>query len=333
ATPYYGRAGKAALRIFANAEAVTALQRAVALLETSAPQSVWEEGAMLYLSLGDVFAMLGQQAEARQIYQRGRASVPASAALWQARLLRKTASTWNLASSNPLDTFHRTARQVFQEVEGILEHAADQARPAWIAEWIDLQLAQLLPLRGSVEEMTILIEKARPLLNRHGTAEQRGQFLQAVGSRDSKRDRYVASEETIRAHRETLLAVQNTGNPVLIGFSHFSLGNHLLWAGRLDEAEQEMQAGIDLAEQTGNTRLLARCLTFLPCVFRRREHIAEVRALVLRAMTVPEARYTAMIKGHQAWIAWREGNVAEAETLGHASLTEEIQHPLGVNPF
>ncbi|HEX4714610.1 MAG TPA: BTAD domain-containing putative transcriptional regulator [Ktedonobacteraceae bacterium] len=334
AIPYYGRAGKVALRIFANTEAVTAFQSAVTLLETHAHQELaWEEAAALYLALGDVLGVMGQQEDARQIYQRGLATVPAQEYIWQARLLRKTASTWNFASSNPLDTFHSQARQIFQEAERVLEQREDRSGPAWISEWIDLQIAQLLPLRGSVEEMTACIDKAKPMVERYGTGEQRGQLLQAIGSRDSKRDRYVASDETILEHRNSLAAVQRTGNKVLIGFSHFSLANHLSWAGQLGEAEQEMQAAIALAEQTGNTRLLARCLTFLPCVFRQRGQVEQVRSVVARALTVPEARYTALIKGHQAWIAWREGKLTEAEAFGRASVEEGEHQQMGVNPF
>lgn len=333
AIPFYVRAGQTAACIFANAQAIAAYQRAISLLEKSRDELAWEETAKVYLALGDVQVVMGQQAEARQTYQCGLASVPEHVVLWRACFLRKAASTWNFASSNPTDTFHSTARQIFQEAEQVLESAEDRSDPAWITEWLDLQIAQLLPLRGSMEEMTELIEKARPMVQRSGTPEQRGQFLQALNSRDSKRDRYVASEQTIQEHRDTLLAVQRTGNKALIGFSHFSLGNHLHWFGLLDEAEQEMRTGIALAEQTGNTRLLARCLTFLPAIFRQRGDVEGVRAIVARALTVPEARYTAQIIGHQAWIAWREGKLAEAESYGRASVETGQQQRMGVNPF
>src|SRR2546425_232155 len=62
---------------------------------------------------------------------------------------------------------------------------------------IDLQIDQLLPLRGSLDEMTAIIEKAQAIVEQYGTAEQRGQFFQAVVARDGQRDRYVVSEETV----------------------------------------------------------------------------------------------------------------------------------------
>src|SRR5436309_626807 len=180
--------------------------------------------------------------------------------------------------------------------------------------------------------MTVIIEKAQSIVEHYGTAEQRGQFFQAVVARDSQRDHYVVSEETVSYCRSSLSALLQTGNTSLIGFAHFVLGNRLLWSGHLDEAEEEMRAAMNAAEQVGNTRLLARCLMFLPFIFRQRGMVEDVRGVVTRALAMPEARNIAIIKGHRAWIAWRDGNLIEAEDYGRASL-EERQPQRIVNPF
>jgi hypothetical protein len=190
----------------------------------------------------------------------------------------------------------------------------------------------LLPLRGSVDEMTVIIEKAQTIVAQYGTAEQRGQFFQAVVARDSERERYVASEESVSYCRNALAEIEQTGNTSLIGFAHFVLGNRLLWAGHLDEAEVELRTAINIAEQVGNTRLLTRCLMFLPCIFRQRGLVEEVRNVVTRALAMPEARNIAIIKGHRAWVAWRDGNLAEAELYGRASL-ENRKGQRRVNAF
>ena len=371
AISYYRRAGEAAMRVYANADAITAFQRAAALLEAGGPghaqqEQRWEEAVAIYAALGDIFAITGRQQEARQAYQNGLASIPLRVSLpiptdnatgvaslrlsqsdqkslhiptdnatgvaslrlsqsdrksiLQARLLRKMASTWNLASDNPLDTFHVNAQQTFQEAERVLEQAEVKSSTEWLQEWIDLQIDQLLPLRGSLDEMTVIIEKAQSIVEHYGTAEQRGQFFQAVVARDSQRDRYVVSAETVSYCRSSLAALLQTGNTSLIGFAHFVLGNRLLWSGHPDEAEEEMRAAMNAAEQVGNTRLLARCLMFLPFIFRQHGLVEDVRDIVTRALAMPEARNIAIIKGHRAWIAWRDGNLVEAETYGRASL-------------
>jgi DNA-binding SARP family transcriptional activator len=342
AIPYYQRVGKTALRVYAYADAITAFQRAAALLEAGMQghtqrEQWWKEAAAIYASLGDIFAMTGRQQEAREAYQRGIDFLPPldqsdQRYIWQARLLRKTASTWNLASDNPLDTFHINAQRTFEKAESVLEQAEVKSSKEWLQEWIDLQIDQLLPLRGSVDEMTAIIEKAEPFVQHYGTAEQRGLFFQAVVARDSQRDRYVVSEESLSYCRNALAEAQQTGNTSLIGFAHFVLGNRLLWLGHIDEAEEEMRAAMNVAERTGNTRLLTRCLMFLPFVFRQRGLVEDVRGVVTRALAMPEARNIPIIKGHRAWVAWRDGNLVETEFYGRASL-ESRQDQQRTNGF
>ena len=346
AIPYYRRAGEMALRVYANADAIAAFQQALSLLKAG-PQgrmqqgSSWKEAVIIYVSLGDIFAMTGRQQEARQVYQEGLTTLPRgyseetnadALSIWQARLLRKMALTWNLASDNPLDTFHVTAQQTFQKAERTLAQAANKTNTEWLQEWIHLQIDQLLPLRGSVEEMTAIIEKSQAIVAQYGTPEQRSQFFQAVVARDSQRDRYVVSEASIVYCRNALAEVQQTGNPSLIGFAHFVLGNRLLWSGQLAEAEAEMRAAIRIAEQIGNTRLLARCLMFLPFIFRRSGQVEAVRETVTQALALPEARNIPLIKGHRAWLAWRDGHLDEAESYGLASL-EDRQRQERTNAF
>ncbi len=337
AIPYYQRAGEVASRIYANAEAVTAFQQAITLLEARPRGHVlqeqqWQEAVLLYEDMGDVFEMTGQLQEARQADQRAMTYVPAQEYIWQARLHRKTARTWQFASANPTDAFHINARQAFQEAERILEQALIKSSTEWLQEWIQLQLDQLLPLRGSVDEMTAVIEKAQPIVEQYGTAEQRGQFLLAVVARDVNRDRYVVAEKTVSNSRNALAAIQQTGNKSQVGYAHFALGNCLLWSGHLDEAEEHLHTAMSVGDQVGDVTLLVRCLTFLPFNFRRRGQVEQVRSIITRALAVSEARNISIITGHHAWVAWRDGNMVEAEAYGRASL-EDRQHQQRVNAF
>jgi DNA-binding SARP family transcriptional activator len=322
---YYRRAGEYAMGIYANAEALAAFERATALLEAgtignSWRKKHWETAAQVYKSLGEILAITGRPEAARLAYSQAMNWIPAHEYIWQARLLRKTAVAWKLASDNPLDTFNDNARQIFQEAERVLDQAEDKSSSEWLTEWIDLQIDQLLPLRGSAEEMTAIIEKAQDIVEQHGTAEQRGRFFQAVIARDSRRNRYVGSEQSIAYRRQGLATVLETGNKDLIGFGYFVLANGLLLAEQFEEAEEQMQIAIKLAEEIGSTPLLVRCLAFMGIILRRRGKVDEVRQLIARALAMPEARNIGIIKGHQAWLAWRDGNLVEAESCGKASL-------------
>lgn len=322
AIPYYRRAGETALRFYVNADAIAAFQRATMLLTTGTVDHphLWKDAAGIYTSLGNICAKTGRLEEARQLYQSGIASIPAGEYIWQARLQRMMAITWNLASDNLLDTFHVSARQNFQEAAQILEQAPDKTCQEWQQEWIQLQLDQLFPLRGSVEAMSAIIEKTQPLIDEYGTAEQQGRFFQAVIARNSKLNRYIESEESIAYRRRMLAMVMQTDNKDLIGFAHFVLGNGLLFANYLVEAEEQMRMAITLAEQIGSTPLLVRALAFLALILRRQGRVEDVRAVITRALNMPEARNIPAIKGNRAWLAWRDGTLVEAEAYGRASL-------------
>ena len=93
-----------------------------------------------------------------------------------------------------------------------------------------------------------------------------------------------------------------------------------------------MLLAMNLAEQIGSTPLLVRCLTFLSIILRRQGKVEEVRVVITRALAMPEARNIAIIKGHRAWLAWRDGNPDDAEAYGRASLKDQ-QGRQPVNSF
>jgi tetratricopeptide (TPR) repeat protein len=325
AIPYYRRAGEVAAGIYANAEAIAAFQQAAALLEASPRGHVlqehqWQEAAFLYEDMGDVFGITGQLPEARQAYRRAMTDIPAQEYICQARLQRKNATTWLEAPAESQGPPHVNALQGYQAAERILEQAPVRSSPEWLQEWIQLQLNRLLPIRATVDEMTAVIEKAQPIVEQHGTPEQRVQFLLAVVARDAARDRYVITEKTVSYCRAALAAVRQTGNKDQLGFPRFALGVCLLWSGHLNEAEEHLSAAMSAGEQTGNAALLGRSLTFLPFIFRLRGQVEQVRSLITHALAVPAARKNSIITGHRAWIAWRDGDLAEAEAYGRASL-------------
>ncbi|HLZ62888.1 MAG TPA: AAA family ATPase [Ktedonosporobacter sp.] len=334
ALPAYRRAGETAMRIYANAEAIATFQRATALLETGAPDQVRQEkevAADIYTDLGDVFAMTGRQEEAREAYQQAMAYLPKDMFIPQARLQRSVAITWNSATNNPRDIIHVNAGQAFKEAVRLLELAPDKESTAWRQEWIQLQVDQLLPLRVPVDEMTAIIEKAQPLVEQYGTAEQRLKFFLAMHTRDAARGRYVFSEKIVTSFSEALPSFEHISNKDLLGFAHFALGVGLLFTSKLDEAEEEFLVALRIAEQVGSAALLMRSLTFLPFVFRRRGEVEKVRSTIARALAVSEARNN-IITGHRAWVAWREGNLVEAEIHALAAL-EDWQRLQRVDPL
>lgn len=335
---YYLQAGEAERRIYANAAAQHAFERAVALLKTYTPGSArqavpWMTAVQVYTSLGDLFMTTGRYEDARQAFQSAITYIPEQAYLWQARLQGRLARTWNFVSTNPHDTFHVNALQAFQAAERILQQQPEPANPVWRDEWVELHFAQLFPLRGSVDDMTATIEKVRPAIVQYGTAEQRKLFSEVEGLRNLIRSRFTASEEALASRRAALAELQQTDDMGEIGTGHLALGIILLWADHLDEAEEHLGSALRIAEQTGIVWLRTRSLTFLPFIFRKRGQVEEVRYLLARAQNTEAAQRNSIISGHYAWLALRDGNLTEAEAYAQRSVEEGRHQQMEINPF
>jgi tetratricopeptide (TPR) repeat protein len=174
--------------------------------------------------------------------------------------------------------------------------------------------------------MTDVIERARPVIEQYGSPEQRGLFFLTVCLRDLARDRYVVSEETVLYCRHALATVSQTDDTNLLGFAQFALGTCLLWSGHLDGAEEHLQRAMHIGERIGNIMLRVRCLTFLPFIYRQRGQVEAVRAMITQVLALPETETVTIIMGHRVWLAWRDGNLTEAEAYARATLNDWRHH-------
>lgn len=333
AIPYYQQAGEVASRVYAHAEAIAAFQRATALLEVTSPERPKPERrgevpASLYEHLGDVLEVTGKHAEARQAYRQAMAQVPAQGPVWLARLHRKAAKTWNF----PPDP--EAALRMYQEAERILEQATESSSTAWRQEWLQIQLDQLHPyyMLAQAQEMKRVIGKAQSIIEQDGTAAQRAIFFLYAALPDTLQDHHAVSEETVSYCRRALEASLESGLPSVIGQARFGLGYCLWLFGDFDEAEEQMHAAMRVGEQIGDVELAGRSLVFLAILFRRRGRVEDVRNALSRALALQETRYAGVITANRAWVAWRDGNLEEAEAYGRAAM-EAWQHQQHVYAF
>jgi tetratricopeptide (TPR) repeat protein len=106
-----------------------------------------------------------------------------------------------------------------------------------------------------------------------------------------------------------------------------------LWHGDLDEAETHIQASLTLTERTGDVVLQSRCLTYLTVLCRKRGDVQAARGYIERSLAAATAakmlEYIGMAKANLAWVAWRDGNLAEAQAQGQAALEVFQQVPQG----
>ncbi|GHO60444.1 hypothetical protein [Ktedonobacter robiniae] len=259
------------------------------------------------------------------------ASVPPEAHIWRARLYWKRAATWTYSFALNHDPFYLRSLQEFEEAEHILTRVADPANPAWRDEWLALQFARIW--RGSTDDIQAALEKARPVVEQHGTQEQRKLLAESVGISNAIRDRFVIPASRVDTWRATIAALEPTDNEAQRGIDLAVLGIGLVCAAQFDEAEEQLFQALRLGVRTGNTWVQNNCLTFLPFVFRGRGQVEEMRRILAQAQSIGIAPYNRIFSGHAAWIAWREGNLALTETCGRESLQEERSQQIRPNPF
>jgi tetratricopeptide (TPR) repeat protein len=164
------------------------------------------------------------------------------------------------------------------------------------------------------------------VVERSGTRAQRATFFQNLYLMSLRRDRSVVLEETLGYARSALAVRQEAGNATEIAWARFHLGFAYLFYGDLDEAETHLQAALAVGERAGDVMLQARCLTYLPIVYRKRGQMEETSRYASRFLRVatllhwPE--YVAMARANLAWVAWRQGNLSEAQATARAALEE-----------
>lgn len=336
AIPFYQRAGEAAHRIYAHREALHAFEKATELLhklqsERGAPSIPWEVATRVYTSLGDISEAIGSREEARQAYQRARASVPSEAYIWQARLQWKVATTWTYSFARDHDPFSGTGIQAFEEAERILTQVADPANQEWRDEWLALQFARVW--RGSVDEMQAALHKAHSLVEQYGTQKQRKLLAEATGIYNATRSRFVIPAHRIATWRAAIARLGPTEDEAQRGMDLALLGIGLISAAQFEEAEEQLRLALRLGEHTGNAWLQRNCLTFLPFALRPRGRVEETRHILALAESMKIALDNRIFRGHHAWVAWREGNLALAEMYGRESIQEEPSQQSRPNPF
>ncbi len=130
--------------------------------------------------------------------------------------------------------------------------------------------------------------------------------------------------ETLGYARSELAARQESGSATEIAWARFHLGFAYLFYGDLDEAEAHMQAALAVGERAGDVMLQSRCLTYLTIVYRKRGQVEETSLYASRSLTVATSlhwlEYIPMARANLAWVAWRQGNLSEAQANARAAL-------------
>ena len=330
AARFYLQGARAAFGAGAASTAIAMLERALALCEAVAGEGGDALSREIREQLADLFHVAGRYAEARDLFARSsEATLPATT---RARSIRKTAKTWiaerDLAS----------ALRALDEAKEVLADSPDRA-PEWWHEWIQVSLDRTAVLywTDGWPEIERIHREIAPLLEEHGSAEQRRHRRQSLLGMMVRRDRQFVSHEMITLARENLASCLGEGHVSTIAVSRFQLGYLLLLWDHGDEAEAELLAALRLAERTPDRSLRSRCLIYLAILYRVRGlHVRaqEHTELALQAATeMGDREYAGAARGNLAWLHWRRRHYQAAREHGLAALEDWNHHPPGAVAF
>jgi class 3 adenylate cyclase/tetratricopeptide (TPR) repeat protein len=316
AIPYLREAGDRARNRYANEESIAVYSQAISLIDELGDGSFSDTYGAVCESLGTVLVRLSRYDAAVVAYQKALATV--SDPFQRAHLHALCGEAENAA--------HRYPRALAEcdLAEQALGPASGTPDPRWLSTWFEIQEERMgiLYWLNDTEGYGQLIERVRPFVENHGSAEQRMSFFLSLLGWSLRRNRYLPDDQALEFARAAYAIAQ--ADPSSARWAVFNYAFTLLLHGDLDEATTALRESLRHAEQCGDTALRSRSLTYLMVAARKRGDMKAVRTAIgpvieqARAASLPE--YEAMAIANRAWVAWRSGDEETAAKDAQAAL-------------
>lgn len=319
---YLEVAGDQAASVFANDEAIASYRRALAIVRPEgAGPDVTKVSQQLRAKLAHTLRYTGRYADARGVLQEALRLTASDETFERARLYSE------LAGLEIDDHKYDAAIAACGAAEKLLgEHpeAGDQAAvDLWLQILVD-QWADVHYWRNEPDQAAAVLEKARPVVEARGSSAHKQNFYMGVALQRARHARYQIDDRILADARAAVAVAQQGGEEREIAWIVFCLGFFLLWHGDLAEAQERLQASLEIVERTGDPVLRARCLNYLNVTALRRHDLEAVRSLSEAALAAAETagypEYVAAAKAAMAWTAWRDGRLEEVEPLASSAL-------------
>ncbi len=331
---YLKQAGDRARAAYANQEALDFYRRAIAFIEQLGGAQVekWRDVEIAVReNVADLMELAGNHEAALAGYECVMTLLAPGQKLVWARLHRKSANV-----SVVRQDFER-ARRLYDEAEAALGDAeADRPVEEW-SEWIMIQLdlTWMLYLVGRIDDLLVPAEKARPIVERYGTALQRSRYFSSLSQVGFRRDRFIMSDETLALAMEAYKAWQESGSAVETGMVVFGVGFCHLWRGEYEEAERRLLYGLSLVQRSGDMVTQTIYVTYLTVLYRKLGKLDEIKRYVARSLDLAGKtqmkQYLGMAMANLSWLAWREGRYVELQRHAREAMdlwsVIKIQYP------
>jgi class 3 adenylate cyclase/tetratricopeptide (TPR) repeat protein len=316
AIPYLAVAGNRARDRYANEEAIAVYSQAIGLIEQLDDGRRPDTYGAICESLGIVLVRLSRYDAAIAAYRKGLSVVDDASQRAHLHVLYGEAE----------NGAHRYPEALAQcdLAEQALGLAPDEPEPQWLSSWFDIQDIRMgvLYWLNDTEGYGRLIERVRPFVEAHGSPEQRRSFFLSLFGWSLRRDRYLATDQTLEFARAAYAIAH--ADPSSSRWTGFNFAFALLWHGDLDEAAAMLRDSLRQAEQCGDAALRSRSLTYLMVAGRKQGNVDTVReaigSVIERAREASLPEYEAMALANRAWAAWRSGEEEQAVTDAQAAL-------------
>ena len=179
---------------------------------------------------------------------------------------------------------HRyTAAEIaFDAAEAALGDFSLDKGQDWFDVWLEVQVdgrANMYNWANEPERAALVLEKARPFIEAHGSRLRKGGFYVQLAFQRARKTRYRIDEETlvaIRAASQLAEGVSEYDRVAVLG----SLGELLFWHGDTDQSESTFEAAIAICERFYDEGLRIWCLVGLCLIGVRRHDLEAVRSAV-----------------------------------------------------
>jgi tetratricopeptide (TPR) repeat protein len=328
---YLELAGDNATWSFANDEAISAYQEALAVTQETADA---DAGARLQAKLANVLWRTARKDETRAAFTEAlrltATLAPGGAApgpLPEAERLRRAWLLTRLGRLEVADGRNAAARIAFDDALAVLGDTpgdGDDDADVWLELMIDGRSALQL-ITGDVTGAHATLELARPVLEARGRPSRRYSYHQERAFERVNPAGLRADDEALAHFRRGLAAARESHDTKDIGYATYFVGWALWLRRELDEAHGYLTDALEIAERVGEVLLRSNSLGSLVLVALARHDTATVRALAPRAQAAAEAFETSLRSwaiAPLAWLAWQDGR--PDDVLAIAELTESV---------
>lgn len=319
AVQYLQQAAKRAMAIYANQEAITfyreALQQVTLLQKENSEQ--WQSLSLqLQESLGTVLMVVGSYDESREVFRTALAQLSTEQRIDRARLMRQIGDVWSTQREMEKSLL------TYEDAIAILMPQPDSPNAIWWQTWLDIEFARAeamyLATRG--DELDVLLEEVRPIVDEHGTNSQKVQYYERMVMMLLNHSRWFMISDEIMVYLEKTATTDRTSI-----FKVFGEGFIHLWCEELEQAEIKLQELLKIAKSRGFTAYQLMAFTYLTVGYRMRGQIDLVLEYAEHSTVLAQMEknnvYLGMAQGNLAWVAWQQGDKEAVWTHGTNGLT------------